>query len=102
MVGHGNKYERKKEAAIAALLTQRNIEEAAKVTGIGTNTLLRWMKDQGFQAAYREARRAAFSQSFPPSRGVPVRDESPTTSDNPRLLSEAHARRQGWPRRTTS
>jgi len=30
MVGHGSKLGRKKEAAIAALLTQRNFEEAAR------------------------------------------------------------------------
>jgi hypothetical protein len=29
MTGHGSKVSRKKEAAIAALLTQRNVEEAA-------------------------------------------------------------------------
>ena len=46
-----------------ALLTQRNIEEAAKATGIAPNTLLKWMKDPEFQAAYREARRAGFGQS---------------------------------------
>jgi hypothetical protein len=55
---------RKKEEAIAALLTQRNIEEAAKVAGIGANTLLRWLKVPEFQTAYREARRAAFGQSI--------------------------------------
>jgi transposase-like protein len=55
---------RKKEEAIAALLTQRNIEEAAKAAGIGANTLLRWLKVPEFQAAYREARRAAFGQSI--------------------------------------
>jgi len=59
----GGKFGRKKEEAIAALLTQRNIEEAAKATGIGTNTLLRWLKVPEFQAAYREARRAAFGQA---------------------------------------
>src|SRR5882757_9567582 len=52
------------EDAIAALLTQRNIEEAAKAAGIGANTLLRWLKVPEFQKAYREARRAAFSQSI--------------------------------------
>jgi transposase-like protein len=61
--GHGSKYGRKKEAAIVALLTQKNIEEAARVTGITANTLLRWMQDPEFDAAYREARRAAFGQS---------------------------------------
>jgi hypothetical protein len=30
MTGHGSKFGRKMEEAIAALLTQRNVEEAAK------------------------------------------------------------------------
>jgi len=51
------------EEAIAALLTQRNVEDAARAIGIAPNTLLRWMKLPEFQAAYREARRAAFGQS---------------------------------------
>ena len=63
MRGHGTKFARKKEEAIAALLTQRNIEEAAKATGIAPNTLLKWMKEPEFQTAYREARRAAHAQS---------------------------------------
>jgi len=46
------------------LLTQRNIEEAAKAVGIAPNTLLKWMKDPEFDAAYREARRLAFRQSI--------------------------------------
>ena len=63
MKGHGTKFGRKMEAAIAALLTQRNIDEAAKATGISPNTLLSWMKVPEFQAAYREARRVAYSQA---------------------------------------
>ncbi len=63
MTGHGSKFGRKKEEAIAALLTQRSVEEAARVAGIGTQTLHRWLKLPEFQAAYREARRAAVSQS---------------------------------------
>jgi ribosomal protein S11 len=63
MKGHGTKFGRKKEEAIAALLTARNIEEAAKSVGIAPNTLLNWMKVPEFQAAYREARRAAYSQA---------------------------------------
>jgi len=51
------------EEAIAALLTQRNIEDAAKAAGIGTQTLLRWLKVPEFETAYREARRAAFGQA---------------------------------------
>ena len=63
MVGHGSKFGRKKEEAIAALLTQRNMEEAARTAGIGVQTLIRWLKIPEFETAYREARRAAVSQS---------------------------------------
>jgi len=63
MKGHGTKFGRKKEEAIAALLTQRNLDEAAKSIGIAPNTLLKWMKQPEFDAAYREARHAAFRQS---------------------------------------
>jgi transposase-like protein len=64
MKGHGSKFGRKKEEAIAALLTQRNIDEAARAIDVATNTLLKWMKLPEFQAAYREARRAAHGQSI--------------------------------------
>ena len=64
MTGHGSKFGRKMEQAIAALLTHRNIEEAAKSIGIGTKTLQRWMKVPEFDAAYREAKRAAFGQTI--------------------------------------
>ena len=63
MSGHGAKLPRKMEEAIAALLTQRNIDEAAKSIGVATKTLLRWMKDHEFDAAYRKARRLAFGQA---------------------------------------
>lgn len=63
MVGHGSKLNRKMEAAITALLTHRSIEEAAKAAGIGTQTLLRWMKLPEFDAEYRKARRAVYRQS---------------------------------------
>ena len=63
MKGHGAKFGRKQEEAIAALLTQRNIDEASKAVGIAPNTLLKWMKQPEFDTAYREARRATFRQS---------------------------------------
>jgi hypothetical protein len=48
----------KQAAAIAALLAQRTIAEAAHQVGIGERTLLRWLQeDSAFQAAYRTARR---------------------------------------------
>jgi transposase-like protein len=61
MTGNGG---RKKDAAILALLSQRNIEEAARVTGVGARTLYRWMKEPEFDAAYRDAKHATFSQSM--------------------------------------
>jgi hypothetical protein len=64
LTGHGSKFGRRKEEAIAALLSQRSIEEAARVVGIATRTLLRWLLVPEFAAAYREARRAAYSQSI--------------------------------------
>jgi hypothetical protein len=64
MRGHGTKFRHKMEDAVAALLTQRNVDEAARSVGISTATLMRWMKVPEFQKAYREARRAAFSQSI--------------------------------------
>jgi hypothetical protein len=63
MNGHGSKFGRKQEEAITALLTHRTIDEAAKAVGIAPNTLLKWMKDPEFDAAYREGRRLAFRQS---------------------------------------
>lgn len=63
MAGHGTKLGRKQEEAIAALLSQRGIEDAARSCGVGARTLIRWLKLPEFNAAYRDARRAAVSQS---------------------------------------
>jgi hypothetical protein len=52
MVGHGAKFGRKKEEAIAALLSQRSVEDAARVAKIGANTLLRWLQLPEFRDAY--------------------------------------------------
>ena len=64
MKGHGSKFGRKKEEAIAALLTQPTAEAAARAVGIGVATLIRWMKEPEFEASYRQARRAAFGQAI--------------------------------------
>ena len=64
MKGHGAKFGRKQEEAMAALLVQRNIEEAAKAVGVSHKTLLRWMKVPEFDEAYRKARRQAFGQAI--------------------------------------
>ena len=45
-------------------IPKRNLEEGANVVGITSATLLNWMKDPEFDAAYRKARRDAFGQSI--------------------------------------
>src|SRR5580698_3630020 len=57
MLGHGAKFGQKMEQAIAALLSHRNVDEAAREVGVSVNTLSRWMKQPEFEAALREARR---------------------------------------------
>jgi hypothetical protein len=63
MTGHGAKFGRKMEAAVAALLTHRNTEEAARAIGIGYKTLLRWQQIPEFQAALRKAQQDALAQT---------------------------------------
>jgi hypothetical protein len=63
MAGHGEKFGRKQEEAIVALLTHRTIEEAAEAARIGTRTLLRWLKLPEFRAEYLKARREAVHQA---------------------------------------
>ena len=64
IAGHGAKFPRKKERAIAALLTPRSVAEAAAVAGIGTQTLYRWMEDEEFNAACLAAARSAFGPAL--------------------------------------
>jgi pantoate kinase len=58
------KLTRKQEEVIVALLSQRNVEEAARVTKIGSRTIYRWLKDPAFDRAFRESKRATFSQAI--------------------------------------
>ena len=64
MSGHGAKFGRKKEAAVAALLTQRTAEDAARSIGIGPATLRRWQKEPEFDAAFRAAKLTAYRQTI--------------------------------------
>jgi len=64
MAGYEPNLSRKQEDAIVALLSHRSIEEAAKAAGVGTRTLMRWLKDPPFEKAYMAARRTAFRQSI--------------------------------------
>ena len=55
--GHGSRRSQQEEAAIAALLSEPTIAEAAGKAGIGERTLLRWLAEPEFKARYREVRR---------------------------------------------
>jgi transposase-like protein len=62
--GHGSKFGRKKEAVIAALLTAKNYEEAARATGIDLKTLKRWLREPEFIEEYRRARWEVVEQAY--------------------------------------
>jgi hypothetical protein len=54
--GHGQKWGRKKELAIGALLACPTVKQAAQFAGISEPTLHRWMKIAEFKAEYDAAR----------------------------------------------
>jgi len=64
MKGHGEKLSRKQEAFISALLMAPTLADAAQTAGIGEVTAWRWLKEQTFQTAYRDARRAVVQQAI--------------------------------------
>ena len=67
MKGHGSQFGRKKEAAIAALLAERNLAEAARVVGIDLSTLKRWLRRPEFIEEYRRAAGKSWSRHTPAS-----------------------------------
>jgi DNA-binding transcriptional MerR regulator len=64
MIGHGEKLSRKQDQALTALVTCPSITEAAAQCELAEVTLRRWLKQDGFQAAYREARRAVVQHAI--------------------------------------
>jgi hypothetical protein len=60
MRGHGQKFTRKQEAVIAALLTEPTCAAAAAQAGVSEATVYRWLELPAFLAAYRQARRELF------------------------------------------
>ena len=54
----------KQEKAIAALIAEPTIRDAAAKSGITEQTLYRWLKDEGFNAEYMRVRRDAVHQSI--------------------------------------
>jgi phage terminase small subunit len=61
MATSNDKFSRKHEAAIAALITTTNVKAAAQKAGVGHRTLCRWLERADFQAAYRRAKRELIS-----------------------------------------
>lgn len=53
------KFTKKQDAALMALVTSNTIREAAACVKVGEGTLYRWLKLESFQKAYREMRREA-------------------------------------------
>ena len=56
------------EGPLAALVEQRNVEEAARVTNLSPQTLYRWKKIPEFEAAYNEALLAIYRQALARTR----------------------------------
>src|SRR5262249_54841350 len=57
MAGHGDQLSRKQEQAIAALLTEPTVEQAAVKAGVKYPTLKSWLARPAFRDAYAAARR---------------------------------------------
>jgi len=91
MTGHGEKLSRNKERAIAALLVNPSIPDAAKAVGIGDRTLWRWLKIPEFKKAYGDARKelvrhavvkvqAAMSEAVETLRAIMKDDGAPASA----------------------
>ncbi len=64
MTGHGSKFDRKKDEAIAALLSHKSVEDAARAVGVSPNTLSRWMREAEFLEGMEGARRLMYSEAI--------------------------------------
>jgi transposase-like protein len=53
----------RQEKAIAALLSESTIAKAAEKIGVNESTIRRWLDDDAFESAYRQARRHAVGQA---------------------------------------
>lgn len=53
----GGRRELREDVALAALLSERTIAEAAAKAALSESTILRWLADPAFKARYRDARR---------------------------------------------
>ena len=64
MSGQSGKRERLEDRALAALLSEPTIVQAATTAGISESTLARWLADPPFRARHREARRQVVEQAI--------------------------------------
>ena len=55
--------DRKREAVVAALLSEPTVEGAAKASGVGATTIYRWLQDAEFLILFRAARRRALDRA---------------------------------------
>jgi hypothetical protein len=62
--GHGEKFTRKSEQFMTALLREPTIEAAAKAAGVAPSTGRRWLQDEAFIAQYRGLRRDAMQHAL--------------------------------------
>ena len=62
--GHGAKSARKREQAIAALMSCGSIPKAAKQVGVSEDTLDNWLKDPAFAEEYRAARQRVVEEAI--------------------------------------
>lgn len=54
----------RKQKVIPALIAQATTKAAARDVGINEHTLIKWLKDPAFEAAYREARYVVMDEAF--------------------------------------
>ena len=59
-----NKLSRNQEKALAALLSQPSVHDAAQAVGVGERTLWRWLQANDFKEAYRKARSQLVSRAI--------------------------------------
>jgi len=55
--GHGEKLSRRREVALAALLTSPSVTAAAEAVGVSEKTLRNWLHEVSFAGEYRARRR---------------------------------------------
>jgi hypothetical protein len=81
----------RRERAVYALLTQKTEKAAAKVVGVSTKTLQRWMAEPEFEKLYKAAADAAFKVAMRRVRGIAARMVSTleTIAANPKAPAAA-------------